>query len=217
MSEAWSQYAVTAFIAKIKEKAGSSVILLDCLGAEIFKNRSILHELNATQAPQDLPIDQWISEFKSIFSEQHESSEIAVPLIILNAALGERSITSRLLLSVTAIEAIAGKRKERTKEELKIIKDLRANVEKSSLGDAQKKSLLDAMIDLKRNQISKTCCNLVNEVLGKEYEEKFSKLYNIRSRLVHEGKQYSMDELHEQANVALIIARELVNAKIIRH
>lgn len=74
MSEAWSQYHVTALMAKFKEKAGSSVSLLDCLGAEIFKNRSILHESNAVQAPQDLPIDQWISEFKSIFSEQHESS-----------------------------------------------------------------------------------------------------------------------------------------------
>lgn len=208
--EAWSQYAVEALISKVKSKVPKSVVFIDTLGAEVFSHRSIRHEISAVQGPQHLPIDAWLQDFQEIYGSEIDHSAMAVPLIILNEAQAERSITSRLLLSVTAIEAIAGERKERSPEEVEVIKQLSDLVKRSDLNKEQKHSLGSALAEMKLNSISKTCQALVRESLGEESVVKFKELYNIRSKLVHEGKKYPVELLHEKANEALQIANALI-------
>lgn len=213
--EAWSQYAVEALISKFKSEAPKSVVLIDTLGAEVFSHQSFRHEISATQVPLPLPIEAWLQEFQEIYASEIDLSTMAVPLIILNEAQAERSITSRLLLSVTAIEAIAGKRKERSPEEIGVIKQLSDLVKRSDLNKDQKDSLRSAIGDMKRNSISKTCQALVRESLCEESVLKFKEIYDIRSKLVHEGANYPVHVLHEKANEALQIAKALIdNARI---
>lgn len=131
-------------------------------------------------------------EFIDSLSYHFTNYEIAFELLeaieILNSIKIEYSSKSRIILSMTVIEMLAGENALKSEEEVAMIEKLEQVIENSSLNNNKKESLKNSLILCKKDSIGKTCRKLVKEHLGRKESEEFYKLYNYRSEVVHTGK-----------------------------
>jgi hypothetical protein len=100
----------------------------------------------------------------------------------------QSSDAARFLTLISAIEALA-ERQRRVPATVALVESM---IEKAAtagdLDESERKSLTDGLGNLKRESISSACRALVRTYCGDPAAEDFTRMYNIRSELLHKGE-----------------------------
>ncbi len=98
----------------------------------------------------------------------------------------ETSERARFLVLTSVIEVLATQDKC-PEETQKVINKILRRLKSSCLPKEQKEPLIDGLNRLRRQSISKACKEYVRKALGDDAADRFKKIYNTRSKLLHEG------------------------------
>ncbi len=98
----------------------------------------------------------------------------------------ESTVRTQFIILISVIE-ILSIRDRRPQESQNLLDEFVKRVEEVSLEQEQRKSLLQSLMNLRKDSISNSCKKLMNAHLGDKEAKDFSKLYGLRSKIIHEG------------------------------
>jgi hypothetical protein len=98
----------------------------------------------------------------------------------------ESSLRAQFVVLMSVIEVLA-ERKSRPIESQALIEEFIKQSQSASIDAEQKKSLRHALQSLRQEAISKACRRIIQYYLDNDAVSDFIRLYELRSRLLHEG------------------------------
>jgi hypothetical protein len=104
---------------------------------------------------------------------------------VLGLALAEPFEKSKLILSMTAIEILAGGQRKASEPVIDALDKLAAFSATLNLPELVAKDILKVLNNGRSESISASCRRFVAQHLGEQTEKELSKLYDYRSRAVH--------------------------------
>jgi hypothetical protein len=118
------------------------------------------------------------------------SEQLSLAYRLVHASLMANDPEARLILMVTAIEAVLPDRKNRSSEIIGLLDSMIADVRKHpGIGDEVKTNVVSLLHEDKNESISRLgrqlAAKLPNEYDGQSGEQYFRHVYGLRSRLVH--------------------------------
>ncbi|WDF99836.1 HEPN domain-containing protein [Pectobacterium carotovorum subsp. carotovorum] len=162
----------------------------DKFGVHVFPENSTAWDTKATQEIEPVNADKFDEYFNQHYRRMENvlgaGNKIKIATSMLTTSLFDESLINRIILSMTAIEALTD-RVLRDENEVKTIEFLTKIMNKMDVDDNTKASLEKGLNSLKFQSISKSCKKLVHMTLGRKDAELFYKLYDYRSQLVHTG------------------------------
>jgi len=135
---------------------------------------------------------------------------------VLGLALAEPFEKSKLILSMTAIEILAGGQRKASEPVIDALDKLAAFSATLNLPEPVAKDILKVLNNGRSESISASCRRFVAQHLGEQAEEELTKLYDYRSRAVHGSsrKRKKHDRtpsaMHEKAKQAFDLALTLM-------
>lgn len=184
--------AVTEFArSKLSEKIGAP-ILGDVHGVMVFQTEPtpILIRVDGavgTVTQSDARIAACFESVKMMEVETSVSNVLAFDLF--SAASFEKNPDTRLVLYVTAVEALAC-RNRRSEPVLSAVEQMSLMVDDLDVDDDMKRSLRSGLRELRLESIGQACRRLARTLGARTYggdsaEKFFARCYTLRSRLVH--------------------------------
>jgi|GEM_PF-4180988 len=144
----------------------------------------MLSDANIVHIAESQPfIDGIIAAFGKDFNLD-EKHQLALELYGLSHF--ETSVRARFLVLTSVIEVLATQDKC-PEETQKVINKILRRLKSSCLPKEQKEPLIDGLNRLRRQSISKACKDYVRKALGDDAADRFKKIYDTRSKLLHEG------------------------------
>lgn len=167
--------------------------LSDKYGVIMFPEASVSWDSKTTQdiPPADTKklselFDKSYKNLESIWIVDDRFKKIDTATAILTTSLFDDSLINRIILSMTSIEVLSEKTL-RPESEIEALDYLIDHLEKTDFEESIKNSLKRSLALMKSQSIGKNCKTLVKKLLGRKDAEKFHKLYEYRSQLVHAG------------------------------
>lgn len=114
------------------------------------------------------------------------TDKLSLAFELYGASHFEASLRAKLLSLISVVESICVQDKH-SKAVLKHLDNL-INMTKDSLDDPEKDNIISRLGFLKRESISSACKKLVADNLEEEEVRQFESLYNVRSRILHDGR-----------------------------
>lgn len=196
----------------------------DKFGVVLFLENSFPWDSEAREEKE--PVD--IINFSETFKHHYENlkpihvadqgfKKIETATSILTTLIFDDSLINKIILSMTVIEVLSEKTL-RPKTELKTLEYLACILDGNNDIDQNTKSTLNqALKSIQFQSISKSCKNLVKDLLGGKDAKLFYTLYDYRSQLVHAGSlKKDSDEMLKIYNDSYGLAQRLLNAYIDR-
>jgi len=134
-----------------------------------------------------------------------------VAMELLNDSIFPASTDSQFLTRVSAMEVLC-ERGRRSADEVAALNSLAITLKELKLGDEDRDSLRQYILNGKKESISDACRRRIGELLGPEKVKVMERIYKARSRLVHAGE--GRGQTGEIAGEALTLATDLLRADI---
>ncbi|MEN9373208.1 MAG: hypothetical protein RIR79_760 [Pseudomonadota bacterium] len=196
----------------------------DKFGVVLFPEKSFPWDSEAREEKGPANIINFSETFKhhydnlnSIHITDQRFKKVETATSILTTLIFDDSLINKIILSMTVIEVLSEKTL-RPKTELDTLEYLARTLDGYDAIDQNTKSTLNqALKSIQFQSISKSCKNLVKDLLGGKDAKLFYTLYEYRSQLVHaRSLKEDSDEMLKIYNDSYGLAQRLLNAYIDR-
>lgn len=176
------------YLKEIAEKQGVQLIN-DVHGLSVYRD-DIETKVITGLAPTvvvSFKTEKFISTLENAYSLAPEFTEMEkIAFDLYNSSYFETTPTARFLTLVSAVETMS-KIDNMEEEVIKLIDNLITLSKQSKLDKKNKNSVVNRLRILKKQSISASTRQLIQKYLGEDESRLFSKIYNIRSGLLHDG------------------------------
>jgi len=186
----------------VKERAREMGIRLldDVHGLSVFpEDKPVRFVCVSASVVIGKPATRFVEEFRKAYEISPEfTDKQSLAFELYSTAQFESSLRARFLTLVIAVECLSSQA-EQPQHVLDHLKEL-MRLTKESLEGPERKDIVEGLGRLKRESISKSCTKLVDQYLGPDAVKLFTRCYNARSKIVHDGEPSEGFDLGSYAN-----------------
>lgn len=133
------------------------------------------------------PSEKFAEDFKKAYEVSlNFSDKLSLSFELYGASHFEKSLRAKFLSLITAIESLC-EQENNSEAAVRHIEDL-INQTISNFHGPEKESIINRLGQLKKESISRACKKTVADNLESEDVAQFEYLYNVRSRMLHDGR-----------------------------
>ena len=161
----------------------------------------------------ELSSDAFVRKFDSFARLRGTlSNRERTALELIHSAKFETSNGAKLVLSITAIEALCprGATSSHLRSAVESLADQLDNFEELSGEDRDR--IQGRLLDMRRQSTRSSCMQKIAELMGGEQMFQFDKLYKERNNMVHRGKQPSGADSLEAQSLAWSLLKKMIFA-----
>jgi len=195
---------------------GDTIMVDDVHGLIIHPDRkkTFCYSFKISEPVTPVSTKEFVEAIRNFYSlNKPLSGQEKLALELFNASYYGSSSRTRFLTLMSVIEVLA--ESERLSEDACMLIDrLLYETNNADLVDFEREDLINRLAFLKRESISRACQKLLEQRLGVNAKGALKKYYNVRSKMLHEGKFVEQTDFVDMLRTLEIMVSGLLQAEI---